>query len=240
MEHWAQSKLYNVVVDSDETAKALIKRGANRGKVTFLPLNRLQSKVVERQKVDRAKVAAARVGGEVIFPLEAIEFEHKYLPVMELIFGNVMFTSSIEVSRLVTFNKAIACRTMTAEGDSMDPSGGVSGGYQRQRVAAGRGEWPPGVQNHSSELFHSHGPCSHYRHHQQTLVKAHQVGIQTTHTAGNSVHSTTVVMNIMCKMKKNQTKVDNQIRSMMHTVNEKSKMLILGYIDVWIYYSFLV
>ena len=53
----AGGKLYNVVVDSEETGKQLLQKGALRRRVTIIPLNKIQSYVVQ----PRVQQATARL-----------------------------------------------------------------------------------------------------------------------------------------------------------------------------------
>lgn len=49
--------MYNVVVDSEETGKQLLQNGALRRRVTIIPLNKIQSYVVQ----PRVQQATARL-----------------------------------------------------------------------------------------------------------------------------------------------------------------------------------
>ncbi|WZZ44429.1 hypothetical protein YC2023_040688 [Brassica napus] len=60
LEVTAGGKLYNVVVDSEETGKQLLQNGALRRRVTIIPLNKIQSYVVQ----PRVQQATARLVGK--------------------------------------------------------------------------------------------------------------------------------------------------------------------------------
>ena len=86
----------------------------------------------------RNEMGLKQVGGATLTETDS-SGAPEFSKAMEYVFGTVILTSSIEVSKRITFSRDIACRTMTVEGDSMDPAGGVSGGYHRQRAAAAPG-----------------------------------------------------------------------------------------------------
>jgi structural maintenance of chromosome 2 len=80
----AGGKLYQVVVDSEATAKALLANGQLRQRVTIIPLNR-----VSRREVAPAAAAAARrlAGAKAQPALELVGYDQELSAAMKYVFG---------------------------------------------------------------------------------------------------------------------------------------------------------
>ena len=50
----AGGKMYNVVVDTEQTGKVLLARGQMKRRVTLIPLNKIEGRSISQQKVARA------------------------------------------------------------------------------------------------------------------------------------------------------------------------------------------
>ena len=68
----AGGKLYQVVVDSEVTGKALLQKGQLRKRVTLLPLSKIDSRTVSAGRVDAAKAIAKSLGGHAHLALELV------------------------------------------------------------------------------------------------------------------------------------------------------------------------
>jgi structural maintenance of chromosome 2 len=75
-----------VVVDSAETAKALLTKGQLRNRVTIIPLDKVSTKGVP----DRAKKAAAQMapGGAARVALELVGYDSELTSAMKYVFGS--------------------------------------------------------------------------------------------------------------------------------------------------------
>ncbi|KAK8814175.1 hypothetical protein WA158_008037 [Blastocystis sp. Blastoise] len=112
------SALFNCVVENDEITTELMEflRKENRGRVTFLPLNRL---------VERNIVYPSR---DDVYPLiDTIDFDSKYFKAMNLIFGGICICESLYICSQVS--KEYNMDTITLEGDRVYKRGGMRGGY---------------------------------------------------------------------------------------------------------------
>lgn len=122
----AGAKLYNVIVDTEQTGAKLLKNGQLQRRVTIIPLNKVDGKVMDRQLIDHAKNL---VGEENIQPaLSLIEFPEEYRPVMNWIFGQIFVCRNMESAKKVAFNQRIMKKCVTYQGDVVDPMGTLSGG----------------------------------------------------------------------------------------------------------------
>jgi structural maintenance of chromosome 2 len=68
----AGGRLYNVVVDTEDTGKKLLKNGNLRNRVTIIPLNKIQTNVIP----DRVQQAARRL--VIIFPLISLVYWYPF------------------------------------------------------------------------------------------------------------------------------------------------------------------
>ncbi|VDO10287.1 unnamed protein product [Rodentolepis nana] len=122
----AGGKLYNIVVDTEATGKALLERGQLPRRVTMLPLNRIRGSSIPQETLKKAE---ALVGKENVAPaLSLIRYPPHLAPVMEFVFGGLLVCPTLDHARKVTFHPGIERRTITYDGDMFDPQGTLSGG----------------------------------------------------------------------------------------------------------------
>ena len=115
----AANQLFNVVVDDDDVASKIISylNKEKGGRVTFLPLNRLQTR--NREYPD----------SQDVFPmLSKIRHDDKIRPAMDKVFGNVLICRNIDVAVKYAGSTNLDCVTM--DGDAVSNRGAISGGYQ--------------------------------------------------------------------------------------------------------------
>lgn len=126
LEVTAGGRLYNVVVDNENTAKKLLEKGQLQSRVTFIPLNKIEGRTID----DRTTAAAVRVAGKenCHTAISLIGFDHQLAPAMKFIFGSSFVCRNIEEARKVTFHEQILRKTVTLDGDVVDPAGTLTGG----------------------------------------------------------------------------------------------------------------
>ncbi|GJD10898.1 Structural maintenance of chromosomes protein 2-1 [Galdieria sulphuraria] len=120
----AGPKLYQVVVDTEQTAKRLLERGHLPRKVTIIPLNRIHSKVITQDKLQKIE----NICPDARLALSLIEFEAYYEPAMKFVFGNIIICPDTETANQISFHPDIKVRTVTLQGDIYDPAGTLTGG----------------------------------------------------------------------------------------------------------------
>ena len=128
----AGSKLYQVVVDTENTGKMLLQKGGLRKRVTILPLNKINSRCTDPVKVQRAKQIATKMGGAANLALELVGFEEEVRKAMEYVFGSAIVCDNSDIAKAIAFDRSIRTRTVTLEGDTYDPSGTLTGGSKNQ------------------------------------------------------------------------------------------------------------
>jgi structural maintenance of chromosome 2 len=132
----AGGKLRSVVVDNDQVAKALLTRGKLQRRVTFVPLNRVRSHVVEPRRVARAKQIAGARGSRCELALALVDARPaadaaRLAPAMQYAFGSTLVCDDMETAKAVTFDAQVRQRSVTLLGDVFSPSGTLTGGSRR-------------------------------------------------------------------------------------------------------------
>lgn len=126
----AGGKLYNVVVDTEETGKKLLSKGKLQRRVTIIPLNKIAPRNVSPKVVAEAKKIVGNDNAHVA--LSFVGYEDKLDNAMKYVFGGNFICPDMNAAKQVTFNDNIRTKSVTLEGDVMDPSGTLSGGARPQ------------------------------------------------------------------------------------------------------------
>ncbi|XP_075485448.1 structural maintenance of chromosomes protein 2-1-like [Primulina tabacum] len=125
----AGGKLFNVVVDTENTGKQLLQKGGLRRRVTIIPLNKIQNHPVP-QRVQNA--AARLVGkGNAEVALSLVGYDKALQSAMEYVFGSTFVCKTIDAAREVAFNRETGTPSVTLEGDIFQPSGLLTGGSRK-------------------------------------------------------------------------------------------------------------
>ncbi|WVZ01683.1 hypothetical protein V8G54_022489 [Vigna mungo] len=129
LEVTAGGKLYNVVVDTENTGKQLLQNGNLRRRVTIIPLNKIQSHPVP----SRVQQAAVRVVGKgnAEVALSLVGYEEELKSAMEYVFGSTFVCKTIDAAKEVAFNRDIHTTSVTLEGDIFQPRGLLTGGSRK-------------------------------------------------------------------------------------------------------------
>ncbi|KAL2588449.1 hypothetical protein AAZV13_13G169500 [Glycine max] len=129
LEVTAAGKLYNVVVDTENTGKQLLQNGNLRRRVTIIPLNKIQSYNVS-SRVQQAAVRLVGKGNAEI-ALSLVGYEEELQSAMEYVFGSTFVCKTIDAAKEVAFNREIHTTSVTLEGDIFQPSGLLTGGSRK-------------------------------------------------------------------------------------------------------------
>lgn len=127
----AGGALTHVVVDTDATAAKLVRimREKRAGRVTFIPLSRLED--------DRRRPPAATA--DAIPLVSKISGHERFLPAVRQIFGRTLVTRTVEIGADMSRRHGVDC--VTLDGDVVNKRGGMHGGYMdtsRSRIDAAR------------------------------------------------------------------------------------------------------
>jgi len=121
----AGGKLYQVIVDNEQTAKQLLSGGQLRNRVTIIPLNKVSARPLQ----DAAKAAAAELAGDKAIPaLELVGYDIELKAAMQYAFGSAFVCDDSGTAKKLAFHKDVASRCVTLDGDDFNPSGTLTGG----------------------------------------------------------------------------------------------------------------
>lgn len=114
----AGQSLFHVVVDTDETAIAVLDAMAKEkaGRVTFMPLNKLRPKETE---YPHAK--------DAIPMIKKLRFDDKYNKAFEQVFNKAIICPNLEVAS--AYARSAGLTAVTLDGDRADRKGALTGGY---------------------------------------------------------------------------------------------------------------
>ncbi|RKP08081.1 putative chromosome segregation protein SudA [Thamnocephalis sphaerospora] len=118
----AGASLFHVVVDTDDTASRLldaIKRDG-AGRVTFMPLNRLNPKEVQYPDARDAKPIISR-----------LRFDNQVVKAFQQVFGKAVICPDLEVAS--GYARTHGLNAVTLEGDRAERRGALTGGFHDQR-----------------------------------------------------------------------------------------------------------
>ncbi|KAF2889427.1 hypothetical protein ILUMI_16746, partial [Ignelater luminosus] len=128
----AGGKLYNVVVDTEVTAKKLVQRGNLQYRTTFIPLNKIQGGRIDNNTI---KVAQDLFGKDNVQPaLHLVNYDKHLQAAMEHVLGSVFICKDLDVARQVAFHERINRKCVTLDGDVVDPAGVLSGGARKRET----------------------------------------------------------------------------------------------------------
>ncbi|GJT65087.1 structural maintenance of chromosomes protein 2-1 [Tanacetum coccineum] len=129
LEVCAGGKLFNVVVDSENTGKQLLQKGDLRRRVTIIPLNKIQSKPVPPRVQNAAVKLASKGNAEVALSL--VGYDDELQTAMEYVFGSTFVCKTSDAAREVAFDHNVKTPSVTLEGDIFNPSGLLTGGSRK-------------------------------------------------------------------------------------------------------------
>merc|ERR550532_2067853 len=89
LEVCAGGRLFFVVVDNEDTGKALLENGQLRRRVTIIPLNKIVDPTISPQIVRQAK-AVMPANGEMHTAMEIIGFQSQVESAMRYVFGGYL------------------------------------------------------------------------------------------------------------------------------------------------------
>ena len=127
----AGGRINSVVVEDDKTAAECIEflRAGQHGVATFLPLNKLKA-----PEPDAKIKALAKHDGVVGLAIDLVSFDARYGTAFRFVLGNTLVVRSLDVARRIGIG---ACRMVTLDGDLVEGSGAMHGGYRERRRAGG-------------------------------------------------------------------------------------------------------
>lgn len=128
----AGGKLFQVVVDTEQTGKLLLGKDVLRKRVTILPLNKIKHNTIDSKRMALSREVASAHGGTANLALELVGYDEEVTRAMQHVFGNAIICDTSAVAQAIAFDRNIQCRTITLEGDTYDPAGTATGGSKSQ------------------------------------------------------------------------------------------------------------
>eukprot|EP00038_Savillea_parva_P009361 m.183060 g.183060 ORF g.183060 m.183060 type:complete len:1218 (-) comp15704_c0_seq1:286-3939(-) len=122
----AGGKLYNVVVDSAETGKLLLSKGKLKRRVTIIPIDKVKARSINPKAVATANAEVGKDGAQVA--LSYVGYDDSIDAAMRYVFGANFICPDMGTAKRVTFHNGIMTKSVTLDGDVMDPSGTLTGG----------------------------------------------------------------------------------------------------------------
>eukprot|EP00899_Mesostigma_viride_P003874 jgi/Mesvir1/13488/Mv16537-RA.1 len=131
LEVTAGGRLYNVVVDSDQTGKDLLQKGKLKSRVTIIPLNKISANSVP---ADKMQAAHQLVGPErAKLALSLVGYDAEIKKAMEFVFGSTIVCQDSDTARKVAFDRNVMAHCVTLDGDLFNPQGTLTGGSRSQQ-----------------------------------------------------------------------------------------------------------
>ncbi len=120
----AANKMHSVVVEDDKTAGECIKflKSQKVGVATFLPLNKIKPAKINDFK---------KIPGVFDLAINLVSFDPKFQNAFSYVFGRTLIVKDLETSRKVGIGNI---RMVTLEGDLIEKSGVMSGGFRAKKV----------------------------------------------------------------------------------------------------------
>lgn len=118
--------LQNVITENDDTAKKAIEwlKSADKGRVTFLPLNTI-SAASDHKSAPAGKGVLGRLS-------ELVGFEPKYRNVIEYLAGRVWVVEDLATAMVKARETGYRCRLVTLDGQIINAGGAMTGGSFKQ------------------------------------------------------------------------------------------------------------
>mgnify|MGYP001570879623 CR=1 FL=1 len=126
LEVTAGARTNSIIVDNDITAQKCIQilKDKKAGIATFLPLNKIRERI-QLNELNQLK----NLSGVKDIALNLIEYDKKFHNAFSYVFGSTLVVDDIPTARKVGIGRV---RMVTLEGDLIEPSGAMIGGYRRK------------------------------------------------------------------------------------------------------------
>ncbi|CCH60082.1 hypothetical protein TBLA_0C02740 [Henningerozyma blattae CBS 6284] len=117
----AGNSLFNIIVDTDETASQIMNEliRMQNGRVTFIPLNRIENGVNINYPSNEESNCTALI--------KKIKYDKKFEKVIRNVFGKTIVVKDLQLGNRLC--KEFKLQAITLDGDRIDSKGVVSGGY---------------------------------------------------------------------------------------------------------------
>ncbi len=144
----AGSRIQSIIVDDDATAAKCIKylKENKLGIATFLPLNKIrEAHISAEMKQMKGK------NGAIDLAINLVKFDPAYKKAFSYVLGSTLIVQDVASARKIGIGSG---RMVTTQGDVMDASGAMQGGFRQKRKGIGfsEDELTKGIDKLSNEI----------------------------------------------------------------------------------------
>lgn len=127
----AGGRIQSIIVDDDATAAKCIRflKENKHGVASFLPLNKIRE-ITKDPNVQKL----AEANGAVDLAINLVKFDSAYKKAFSYVLGNTLVVENVDVGRRIGIGSA---RMVTLDGDLLDTSGAMQGGYRHKNKGIG-------------------------------------------------------------------------------------------------------
>ncbi|MBD3259707.1 hypothetical protein GF371_03695, partial [Candidatus Woesearchaeota archaeon] len=142
-------RIKSIVVENDAVAAQCINylKKEKLGTATFLPLNKLKSRIISQSVREVAKKNGCHG-----LAVDLVEFDSKFKNVFNYVLSDTVVVENITTARKLGVGSA---RMVTLDGDLVELSGAMRGGYQQRKKGVGfqEKELSAGIEELEQEVF---------------------------------------------------------------------------------------
>ena len=131
LEVTAGGRLYNLVVDDEQTGKLLLEQGQLQKRITIIPLNKIAKRHLKQEIISQAK-SLVNDANDVDVALSLVGYKAEVEAAIKYVFGTTLIVKDNTIAELVTFNPKVRTRSVTLQGDIYDPAGTLTGGSSKK------------------------------------------------------------------------------------------------------------
>jgi structural maintenance of chromosome 2 len=130
----AQSHLLKLVVEDDSIIQTLVDHGRLRQRTSFLPMSQVQTLRLDPRRLEEASRIAAEHNGFATIAKDLVKHDARFGGVVGVGFGNFLVCSNLKLARALVNNPKVALKSVTIDGEVVDPMGTMSGGSVDDRL----------------------------------------------------------------------------------------------------------
>ncbi len=119
--------MQNIVTDTEEDAKRLVEhlRKFNLGRASFLPISSVNGKKMDKIKAEKGVIGVAS---------DLVKYDKKYEGVILNLLGRTVIVDNMDNAIAIARKNSYGFRIVTIDGDTLNPSGAISGGSVSQKT----------------------------------------------------------------------------------------------------------
>jgi structural maintenance of chromosome 2 len=105
---WTGGRIYNVIIDTEETGKLLLNKGNLTKRITFVPLSKIQGYEIDDKTI---RIAEEQVGKNKVWKcLDLIRYAPELAPAMTFFYGSQLICENMDVAKKIAYHPKIQRR----------------------------------------------------------------------------------------------------------------------------------